>query len=198
MTAVIFDIGGVLIDWQPHLAWQEQLGSADAAEAFMARTKFRDLNLRADRGEAFADLAKELDDPEDQALLDAYPKLFSRTIERPVEGTWEVLNDLESQNIELHAITNWSKETWPIGLKVFPKLAEVFGLIVVSGELGITKPNRGIYEALGARAGLALSDCIFIDDSAENVACAKAVGMDAIGFKNADQLRQELEKRGVL
>ena len=114
MKAVVFDIGGVLVDWKPHLAWVEALGSEDAAHAFIERTDFLARNARGDNGELFADLAQELDDPQDQRLFAAYVGLYTRTVENAIHGTWDVLDRLRAQGTPVHAITNWSAETWPI------------------------------------------------------------------------------------
>ena len=131
MKAVVFDIGGVLVDWQPHLAWVEALGSEEAAHAFIERTDFLTRNARGDNGERFADLAQELEDPQDKTLFAAYVELYTRTVENPIHGTWDVLERLKTQGTPVHAITNWSAETWPEGLKVHPRLGDVFGTLVV-------------------------------------------------------------------
>jgi 2-haloacid dehalogenase len=200
MTArvVVFDLGGVLVDWQPHLAWVEELGSREAAEAFMDRIGFRALNMRADNGEAFTDLAGELDDPEDARRLRDYVRLYPRTVEHAVPGSWEIVDRLRARGTPLHAITNWSAETWPRGLTVQPRLAEVFGVIVVSGQEGVMKPDPRIYEILLERAGLAAADCVFIDDGPHNVEGARAVGIDGIHFTGAGALEAELKARGLL
>jgi FMN phosphatase YigB (HAD superfamily) len=195
---VVFDIGGVLVDWQPHLAWVDELGSDAAALAFMERINFPALNLRGDNGEAFADLARELEDVDDRARLTAYVGHYTKTVVHRIPGTWDVLDDLLDQGTPLHAITNWSAETWPEGLKAHPRLADVFGTIVVSGQEGIIKPDIRIFELLCLRAGVAAGDCIFIDDSEKNVAGAKVAGMDAIHFTGAEALRADLVQRGVL
>lgn len=196
-SVVVFDIGGVLVDWQPHLAWTPELGEA-GARAFMARIDFPARNLRADRGETFADLAAELDDPADAARLTAYPSLYTRTVQHAVPGTWAVLDDLRAGGVPIHAITNWSAETWPEGLSVHPRLGDVFGTLVVSGREGIIKPDRRIFALLCERAGLAPENCVFIDDGAHNVAGARAAGMDGIHFTGADALRAALTERGLL
>lgn len=198
MKSVVFDIGGVLVDWQPHLAWIDELGSRDAVEAFMTRIAFKDRNARADNGERFVDLAEELTDADDAALLKAYVPNYARTVKHRVEGTWDVLNRLKAQGTPVHAITNWSAETWPEGLKAQPALGEVFGVAVVSGQEGIMKPDARIFQILCDRAGVAPEDCIFIDDGLHNVRGARAVGMDAIHFTGAQALSEALETRGVL
>lgn len=198
MKAVVFDIGGVLIDWQPQLAWTEALGSEEAAHAFIERTGFREKNARADNGEQFADLARELEDPQDQNLFADYVSLYARTVENAIHGTWDVLDRLKSQGTPVHAITNWSAETWPEGLKVHPRLGEVFGTLVVSGQEGVMKPDARIYHMLCDRAGVAPEDCVFIDDGLHNVEGAKAVGMDGIHFTTPKALGIALTERGFL
>ncbi len=198
MNAVVFDIGGVLVDWQPHLAWTDALGSEDAAHAFVERTDFLARNARGDNGERFADMAKELDDPADQALFASYVELYTRTVQDAISGTWEIIDRLKANGTAVHGITNWSAETWPEGLKVHPRLGEVFGTLVVSGQEGVMKPDPRIFEILCERAGVAPRDCVFIDDGAHNVAGARAVGMDAIHFTGAEALETELSERGIL
>jgi 2-haloacid dehalogenase len=200
MTAsvVVFDIGGVLIDWQPHLAWVDEFGSAALARAFLERIDFRALNLRGDAGARFADLAAELPDPEDRRRLAAYPGLYAATVRNRIEGTWKVLDALRARAVPLHAITNWSAETWPVGLTLQPRLAEVFGVTVVSGEEGIVKPDPRIFHLLCRRAGVAPEDCVFIDDFPPNVEGARAVGMEGILFTAPEALRAALAERGLL
>ena len=194
---VIFDIGGVLVEWRPHLAWADALGE-DGARAFMVRIGFGALNLRADGGETFAALAAEICDPEDARLLAAYPALYGRTVRDAVPGTWAVLNDLRARGVPVHAITNWSAETWPEGVRVHPRLEEAFDTLVVSGRERMLKPAPGIFRLLCERAGIAPEACVFIDDGAHNVEGARAVGMDGIHFTGADALRVELTDRGLL
>lgn len=197
-SVVVFDVGGVLVDWQPHLAWMDELGSVEAVSAFMERIDFKARNVRGDGGARFADLAAELPDPQDRRRLADYVALYTKTVMNPVPGTWQVLDRLKSQGVPLHAITNWSAETWPEGLKVQPRLGEVFGVTVVSGEEGIMKPDPRIFEILCGRAGVAPSECVFIDDAAHNVAGACAVGMDGIHFTGAQALEIALQDRGLL
>lgn len=196
--AVVFDIGGVLVDWKPHLAWTEELGSHEAVAAFMERVDFKGRNARADGGARFADLASEIEDPDDAERLGAYVSLYARTVEDQIEGTWEILDRLKMAGVELHAITNWSAETWPEGLKVQPRLGEVFGVTVVSGQEGVMKPDAQIFHMLCDRADLPPEDCVFVDDGLHNVEGARAVGMDGIHFTGSDALESGLRDRGLL
>ena len=195
---VVFDIGGVLVDWQPHLAWADRFGSAEAAQAFVERTHFRALNARGDAGERFADLALEVADPDDRAHFADYVSLYTKTVVDPIHGTWAILDRLKAQGTPVHAITNWSAETWPEGLKVHPRLGEVFETLVVSGQEGIIKPDARIFHLLCDRAEVSPEACIFIDDGLHNVDGARAVGMDGIHFTSPNALETALTDRGVL
>ncbi len=197
MTAVVFDIGNVLVRWDVHLAWLDDLGSREAVDAFLARVDFAARNLRADAGEAFADLAAEIADPDDRARFAAYPARHHRTIAARIDGTWDILRGLRGRGIATHAITNWSAETWPEGLRMHPELDDLLGVIVVSGQERVLKPAPAIFATLCDRAGVAPGDCVFVDDSPKNVAGAQAAGMDAIHFTTPDALQIALAERGL-
>lgn len=197
-SVVVFDIGGVLVDWKPHLAWADEFETQDDALAFMERADFFARNLRGDNGERFADMALELEDPEDQRRLAAYVANFSKAVQGALQGTWDIVDELLAQNTPIHGITNWSIETWPEGLKAHPRLGEIFGTLVISGQEGIIKPDARIFEMLCERAGVAAEDCVFIDDSPKNVEGAKAAGWDAIHFTSPSDLRAALTERGLL
>lgn len=197
MKAVVFDIGGVLVDWQPHLVWADELGSEEAAHAFIDRTGFSERNTRADNGERFADMAQELPDAEDQRLFASYVENYGRSVQNLIHGTWEILEQLKAQDRPVHAITNWSAETWPAGVETHPRLGTAFDTLVVSGQECLMKPDRRIFEILFARAQIAPDDCIFIDDSLPNIRTARALGMDGIHFTSPQELEGALTARGV-
>ncbi|MEL6679347.1 MAG: HAD family phosphatase [Pseudomonadota bacterium] len=197
VTTVVFDIGAVLVDWQPDRAWSDELGE-EGARAFMARIGFEKINLACDAGARFAEAAREIADPQDAARLAAYVERYHLTVPSKIAGTWDCLHDLKARGVPVHAITNWSAETWPEGVKVHPELAEVFGTTIVSGEVGMIKPSIEIYKLLCARAGVAPADCVFIDDGLHNCLGAKAAGMEAIHFTGPDALRARLQTMGLL
>nr|WP_272490845.1 HAD-IA family hydrolase [Mesobacterium pallidum] len=131
-------------------------------------------------------------------LFAAYATRFACTIQHAIEDSWRLLDRLRSRGHAIHAITNWSAETWPIGLTAHPRLQEAFGVTIVSGQEKMTKPDPAIFHLLCQRAGVTPSDCTFIDDSAANVAGAEAVGMDAIRFTDPAALDRALTDRGLL
>ena len=116
MKAVVFDIGNVLVRWEPHRAFTPDLGSHDAAEAFMARTDFMARNLRADAGESFADLAAELTNAEDRALLDSYVERFGTTVPEAIEGSWALMERLRARGILTgqQAVIDWRALGWEV------------------------------------------------------------------------------------
>lgn len=196
-SVVVFDIGAVLVEWQPHLAWVQDLGE-DGAHAFIERTGFKEKNTRADAGAVFADLAEEIGDPEDQALFASYVSRYALTVPNEVPGTWAILDRLQARGTPIHAITNWSAETWDEGLKVHPRLGEVFGTLIVSGRESMAKPDPAIFQLFCDRANVAPEDCVFIDDGPHNIDGAKSIGMDGIHFTDAPALERALISRGLL
>jgi 2-haloacid dehalogenase len=195
---VVFDLGGVLVHWDPVLVWLPELESEEAVRAFLDRVNFADKNLRADAGERFADLAAEIEDPEDRARLMGYVSNFARSVPTAIEGTWALVDRLRDRGVPLHAITNWSAETFPTGRAMHPRLDTAFGVTVVSGEEKLLKPDARIFDTLCRRAGVSAADCLFIDDSAKNVDGARAAGMDAVQFTTPEALEADLVQRGLL
>lgn len=198
MKAVVFDIGNVLVRWDARLAFSGRLGGVGQAGVFLNRIGFAGLNLRADAGESFADLAREIADPLDRALFASYPRFYAQTIAEPIEGTWDLMDRLRARGMQIHAITNWSAETWPIGLATHPRLGTAFGVTVVSGREGVIKPDPRIFALLCDRAELAPQDSLFIDDSPANVAGARDFGMQAELFTTPADLEAALTARVLL
>jgi 2-haloacid dehalogenase len=114
-----------------------------------------------------------------------------------IDGAVAVLEELKEAGHELHALTNWSIETFPIARERFPFLTW-FESILVSGEECLIKPDPAIFQLLLERIGRTPAECIYIDDSVRNVAAAAALGFDAIAFESAAQLRDDLVRRGLL
>lgn len=197
MKHVVFDIGAVLVEWQPELAWADELG-LDGAREFIDRIGFDKINLACDAGASFASASKEIANPEDAARLARYVSRYHLTVPRKITGTWDCLYDLSDRGVSLHAITNWSAETWPAGLRAHPELGQVFETTIVSGKVGMIKPSVGIFQLFCDRADVPAHRCIFIDDGQHNCIGAKAAGMDAIHFTCPKALRTDLEDKGVL
>lgn len=198
MKAIVFDIGNVLIRWDPVPAFLPALGDRASVEAFLERIDFDRRNLRADGGASFAELAAELSDPADAATLGLYLSNFAASLVETIEGSWQLMERLREKGFQIHAITNWSAETWPEGVRAHPRLASSFGTVVVSGAVKMLKPDPAIFRLFCDRAGLRAEDCLFIDDKAENCAGAISIGMEAEHFTTAAALESALTARGLL
>ncbi|NHN55005.1 HAD family phosphatase [Calidifontibacter sp. DB0510] len=198
-AAVVFDLGNVLIRWDPQRAIAAEVGDAQAS-AFLDDFDFHGFNLEQDAGRPWAEAIAEATDthPHYERELTAYRTNFGESVREPIEGTVAILRELHSAGVRLFALTNWSEETFPEALKRHDFL-ELFDDIVVSGEEGVVKPDPEIYEVLAERlqhvAGL--EDCVFIDDSLANVQGAMLAGLDAVQFTDPDTLRSELRARGL-
>ncbi|MGD9293370.1 MAG: HAD family phosphatase [Roseobacter sp.] len=198
MKAIVFDIGNVLIHWDPRPAFRMAFDGDADVDTFLERTGFFTRNLRADRGERFAALAQEIDDDADRILFSTYPDRFALTVREPIEGTWQVVNSLKRRGYSVHAMTNWSLETWPIGLTMHPRLQDTFDTTIVSGQVRITKPDKAIFELFHRRTGIAAEDCLMIDDDPLNVDGARAAGWQTHLFTTPAGLAEELTYRGLL
>jgi 2-haloacid dehalogenase len=197
-NAVVFDLGGVLIRWDPRHLYR-LLMPEDEIDAFLDEVGFDAWNHEQDAGapwgpavEAHAALF-----PHRRALLAAYPARFPDSLDGPVEGTVAILAELHAAGTRLVALTNWSAETFPHAEAAFDFLA-LFEGIVVSGREGVAKPDPAVFDLLLSRYDLDPAGTVFVDDSPANVAAAAAAGLTALLFTGADRLRADLSRLGLL
>jgi 2-haloacid dehalogenase len=198
-TAVVFDLGGVLIDWNPRHLYRRLFGDQAAMERFLAEVTTPAWNLEQDRGRSFADGIAQLvrEHPDQADLIEAFWERWSEMLGDPVAGSIEILADLHAAGVRLLALTNWSAETFPIGAARYPFL-DWFEAIVVSGEVGLVKPDPALFQLVIERFGIEPASTVFIDDSIVNVRAAAALGFRAIAFSGASELRRALAALGVL
>jgi len=198
MSVVVFDVGNVLIRWDPSLVFSEM--PRTEIDAFFDEVGFAAWTLEQDRGRAWEDAVAHLSAlyPHRAAMIARFREEWSKSVPGPVEGTAEIVVELADAGHALYAITNFSAEKWAETRPRFPVLETGFRDIVVSGEEGVVKPDPRIYGLLCARAGITPGEAIFVDDSPINVAGARAVGMAAHLFRDAPTLRAELTERGML
>jgi 2-haloacid dehalogenase len=196
---IVSDLGGVLIDWNPRHLYRKLFDDEAAMERFLSEVCDHDWNLCQDAGRPFAEAVAELAarHPEERALIEAYWHRWPEMIAGPIDASVEVLAELRQAGLELHALTNWSAETFGFARERFAFLTW-FRSIVVSGEIGLIKPDPRIFELLLERTGRMAKDCIYIDDSAVNVVAAAGLGFDAIQFHDGRQLRAEMAGRGLV
>jgi 2-haloacid dehalogenase len=196
---VVFDLGGVLIDWNPRHLYRSLIADEAAMEDFLATVCTGSWNEKQDGGRSIADAEAELlaTHPQYESLIRAFYAQFDRMLAGPIDGTVAVLEELHARGVPLYALTNWSRETFPHAQRRFGFL-ERFRGIVVSGEINMMKPDARIFRHLTETHGLRADDCVFIDDSPKNVAGARAAGLQAIHFRGPDALRDELRSYGLL
>ena len=196
---VVFDIGNVLVHWEPRALYRKIFATEAEVDWFITNVCNSDWNQEQDRGRSFAEAVREATArfPEHADAIAAYDLRWHETVLGPIDGTVEILEDLRQRGTPLYAITNFNQDKFRETLERFAFLG-VFRDIVVSGDERILKPDPAIYRLLLDRNGLAASSCVFIDDSEKNVRGAEAVGMKAIHFTTPDALRTELAGMGLL
>jgi 2-haloacid dehalogenase len=196
---IVFDLGGVLIDWNPRHLYRKLFDDEAAMERFLEEVCHHAWNLEQDCGRSFADGIEEaaLRHPDQRAMIEAYYTRWDEMLAGAIEGSVAVLEELADAGYELHALTNWSAETFPIARPRFAFL-ERFETILVSGEERLVKPDARIFQLLLERIAHPAQRCVYIDDSPVNVAGAAALGFDAIHFTSPPELRAALVGRGLL
>jgi 2-haloacid dehalogenase len=197
---VVFDLGGVLINWDPrHLYRKLFAGDENAMEVFLSEVCTVEWNERQDAGRTFAEAVDELlpHHADKIDLIEAFGQRFDEMIAGTVAGTVDILADLKRAGVPRYALTNWSAETFPPQRDRFPFLSWFDG-IVVSGEEGVIKPDPRIFRVLLDRYRIAPEEAVFIDDNPANAAAAAALGIHGIHFRSPDLLRRELETLGLL
>ena len=197
-TTVVFDLGGVLIDWNPRYLYRRLL-PADEVEPFLDEVDFMAWNHLQDSGGRWTEAVDSHAEqhPTRRHLLAAYPDRFPESMNGPIRGTVEILHQLDAEGVRLLALTNWSAELFPHALRTFDFL-QVFQDILVSGVEGVAKPDPAVFALLLDRYGLDAAATAFIDDSPTNVAAAAAAGLQALHFRDPGRLRAELSQLGLL
>jgi 2-haloacid dehalogenase len=195
---VVFDLGQVLIDWDPRRAIAAGVGEAEA-ERFLSEFDFAGWNLGPDGGQTWDDALADLErsHPEFVTHGTAYRENFGHSMLGPIEGTPEILRELHAAGVPVAALTNWSDELFHDYAPAMFDFLALFDVVVVSGTERLHKPQPEIYQLVVERTGRPASSWIMVDDRAENIAGAQAVGMDGILFTDADSLRVALRERGL-
>lgn len=196
---VVFDIGAVLLEWNPRHLYRKLFADEATMEAFLAEVCTHDWNLSMDGGTPFPEgiAAKVAEFPQHEPLIRAFDERWEEMVPHVIDGTVEILKGLKERGDKVYAITNFSAEKFALALTKWPFLGWFDGVIVSAHEK-LLKPDARIYRLLESRFGLTLADCIFIDDNPDNVVGARAVGMRAIRFESPEQARRELTEMGAL
>ena len=199
IDTIVFDIGNVLLPWNPRWLFRTLLPDETAVERFLRDVGFDTWNARFDAGEPMAQgIARHSElFPHYRALFEAFQVRWEETLGVPDPAILALKQELRAAGYRVLALTNFSAETFPRARRRHPFLADFDG-IVVSGEVGLTKPDPAVYTLLCDRHGVRPQNAVFVDDSLVNVEGARAVGMAGVHFHDAATLRAQLAALGVL
>jgi 2-haloacid dehalogenase len=199
VNTIIFDLGGVLIDWNPKYLYRKVFDTEEQIDWFLNNICTMEWNVEQDAGRTFNEATQHLVNqyPEHEKEIRIFYDRWTEMLGGEIKDSVALLHQLKQMNSHsLYALTNWSAEAFPVARQRFEFL-QLFEGIVVSGEENTRKPFKDIYEIIIDRYQLTPQKSVFIDDNFENVVGAKTVGMHAIHFKNSQQLINELQYLGV-
>ncbi len=200
IDTIIFDLGGVLIDWNPRYLYSKIFKTEEEITWFLENICTPEWNEKQDAGRTFEEATNELLEkfPDHEEAIRAWYGRWQETIRGPIHETVDILKSIkDSKKYRLYALTNWSAETFPWARKTFDFLGWFEG-IVVSGDEKTRKPFHDFYHILLKRYNVDPSKAIFIDDNKHNFLAANEIGIDAIHFKSPQDLKEELGKRGIV
>ncbi|MGB6431240.1 MAG: HAD family phosphatase [Candidatus Acidiferrales bacterium] len=199
-SVVVFDLGGVLIDWNPRYLYRQLFGGDDAAmEHFLENVCTAEWNDQQDAGRTFAEACASLKlaHPDKAELIDAWIERYEEMLGGEISGTVEILAELRARGVPVYALTNWSSETYPAAVRRF-EFMKWFRGVLVSGDVKLLKPDARIFELFLETFGIDAAHVAYIDDRRANVEAAIALGMHGIVFTDPPALRRELVKVGLI
>ncbi|MFK7847305.1 MAG: HAD family hydrolase [Rhodothermales bacterium] len=199
IDTVVFDLGGVLIDWNPRHMYRTLMEDEQEMEHFLATVCTGEWNAQQDAGRPFAEGVAMLSAqwPEYHALIEAFHLRWIEMIHGPISKTVDILRTLRDQGTPIYALTNWSSETFPLVQPRFDFLSWFIG-VVVSGEEKLIKPDPAFYHVMLDRYNLNPENLVFIDDSPPNIVAAEGLGIKALHFTSPEKLKSELTEMGLL
>ena len=192
---IIFDFGGVLVDWNPHHLYDTYFGDKDSADWFLSNICTMDWNVQMDAGKPFEQgVAEKIAQyPQWEKEIRLYWEHWSDMMGDTIPGMYHWILQLKQQGYAIYGLTNWSTETF-IQVKDKYSIFQLMDGIVMSGEERVTKPDAKIYHILLNRYQLAPEECVFFDDNLNNVIAAQNIGIHAVQFQSTEQAKRELSK----
>ena len=199
MEAVLFDLGKVLLDWSPRYYYERFFTDEHALERFLAEAVSLEWIHEMDRGKPMDQAIAERQRlfPEHADLLARWKQGWPEMLRGEIAGTVAILEELRSRGQRLYALTNFSAETFPIAQRRSPSL-RLFADAVVSGEIGLVKPDPRIFALAIERCQLSPARTAYVDDMPVNVDAGRAAGLRALRFTTPERLREDLRALGAL
>lgn len=197
VETIIFDFGGVLVDWNPRHLFRKVFAAEAEMETFLKEVCTDEWNVEQDRGRSLAEGTQLLVEkfPDKEVLIRMYYDRWPEMLNGPIHGTVDILAALK-KSYPVYGLTNWSNETFPIALERY-EFFQWFDGILVSGDEKIIKPDPEIFALLASRYNINPGDSVFIDDNIKNVNAAMDAGFQAIHFKDPTQLNKALTDLGI-
>jgi len=198
IEAVAFDLGGVLIDWSARYLYRSLLPDDEAVSAFLEEVGFTEWNTALDAGRDWDEAVEWLATrhPWRRDLIEAFRERWEETLGGAIEPTVEILEELRASGVRTFALSNWSRRTFDLAASRFQFL-KGFEAVVISGDVGATKPDPRIYGELLERGHLRPESTVFIDDSPPNVRSAISMGIVGVLYLAPEQLRRDLVGLGL-
>lgn len=194
ITAIIFDLGNVLIKWDVYNLYKRFLPNPEAVDSFLQEIRFFEWNAHQDAGRPFKEGVAELSArfPQYAELIKAYDTYWEECVTGEIPGSVEIAQKLKSAGWDLYLLSNFSSETFPLMQKRFDFL-NLFDDCIISGEHKLIKPDPAIYQLTLRRIKRKAQECLFIDDSLPNIESAKKLKFNTIHFLSPAQLDTELK-----
>jgi len=198
IRTVVFDIGGVLIDWNPRHLFRKVFDSGEEMEWFLTNVCTYEWNVQQDGGKLFSVATAELQEkfPEYRDKIALYYGRWEEMLNGEINGTVEIFRRLKSARMPLYALSNWSHEAFPVAYNRYDFM-KLFDGLVVSGYEKLLKPDHAIYRVLMERYNVNPAESVYIDDNKPNADAAAELGFNAIHFTSPEQLRIELKALGL-
>jgi 2-haloacid dehalogenase len=200
INTLVFDLGGVLIDWNPDYLYNKLIPDEQERKWFLSTVCTPDWNEEQDAGRSLKEATEHLvaKYPDHEAAIRAYYDRWTEMLGGPIHETVEIFRELKSRGqLKLYALTNWSAETFPVALEMYEFLHWFDGRLV-SGAEKMRKPSPEIYRLLIDRFGIDPKKAIYVDDNIRNVLPARELGFIGIHFRTPELFREELKGLGLL
>ena len=199
LTTVVFDLGNVLIEWDRRNLFSKLIDDPVELDRFLDDVFTMDDNARLDRGTPLREVADGAIErhPDMAELISAIVDRWEEMLGPVIQGTVDILDELSRKGVNLLALSNWGKDTFAMIEANYP-FFELFDGMVISGQEGVVKPDREIFDIMCERYDVTPAECVFVDDRAANIAASMALGFDGLLFDTPELLREQLIYRQLL